>query len=70
MTREHEQGRPGDSIEVRSTVDAPARRGRILEVLGHDEHVHYRVRWDDEHESILYPAHAEFTIHRRAAERA
>ena len=67
MTTDHEPARPGDWIEVRSTVDAPSRRGEVLEVLGHDAHVHYRVRWDDEHESIFYPAHADFLIHRRAA---
>jgi hypothetical protein len=25
-------------------------------MLGHDDHEHYRVRWDERHESILYPA--------------
>ena len=34
----------------------PARRGQIVELLGHDGHEHYRVRWDEQHESILYPA--------------
>lgn len=27
----------------------------ILEVLGDAGHEHYRVRWDDGHESVLYP---------------
>lgn len=31
------------------------RFGEILEVLGLPGHVHYRVRWDDDHESIFYP---------------
>ncbi len=32
------------------------RTGEILEVLGESAHEHYRVRWDDGHESILYPS--------------
>ena len=63
-------GRPGDWVEIRATADAPARRGEIREVLGRPGHEHYRVRWDEEHESIFYPANAGYAIHRRAAERA
>jgi hypothetical protein len=70
MTTSDEPGRAGDRIEVRSTVDGPARRGEILEVLGEPDHLHYRVRWDEEHESLFYPAHADHLIHRRASERA
>jgi len=34
-----------------------ARRiGEILEVLGEAGHEHYRVRWDDGHESVFYPS--------------
>jgi len=33
------------------------RRGEILEVLGREGHERYRVRWDERHESIVYPAH-------------
>jgi hypothetical protein len=32
------------------------RRGQIVEVLGGPGHVHYRVRWDEHHESIFYPS--------------
>jgi hypothetical protein len=32
------------------------RTGEILEVLGEPAHEHYRVRWDDGHESIFYPS--------------
>ena len=46
----------GDWIEARGLHGEPSRRGRIVELLGHDAHEHYRVRWDEEHESILYPA--------------
>ncbi len=46
----------GDWIEARGLYGQPARRGQIIELLGHDEHERYRVRWDEKHESILYPA--------------
>jgi Ala-tRNA(Pro) deacylase len=47
----------GDVIEVggRRVGEAP-RVGEILEVLGSSERPHYRVRWDDGHESVFYPA--------------
>lgn len=32
------------------------RTGEILEVLGPQGHRHYRVRWDDGHESVFYPS--------------
>ena len=32
------------------------RTGEILEVLGDPAHEHYRVRWDDGHESIFSPS--------------
>lgn len=45
----------GDQIIVESAVlDSPRRRGEVLEVI--EEGVrHYRVRWDDGHESIYFP---------------
>ncbi len=47
----------GDVIEVdgRRVGDTP-RKGEVLDVLGAPEHAHYRVRWDDEHETLFYPA--------------
>jgi Domain of unknown function (DUF1918) len=48
--------RAGDSIETRGVHGQAARRGEILEVLGREGHEHYRVRWDEQHESIVYPA--------------
>ena len=46
----------GDVIEItgHSVGDAP-RTAEIVEVLGGPEHVRYRVRWEDGHESILFP---------------
>ncbi len=46
----------GDWIETHGLHGEPARRGQIVELLGHEGHEHYRVRWDEQHESILYPA--------------
>ena len=48
--------RPGDWIVARGVGDKPARRGEIVELLGGPGHEHFRVLWDEQHESILYPA--------------
>lgn len=47
----------GDLIEItgHAVGDAP-RKAEILEVLGGEGHEHYRVRWEDGHESIYFPA--------------
>ena len=45
----------GDWIEVDDTAGGNPRRGQITEVLGAGRHLHYRVRWDEEHESLFYP---------------
>lgn len=57
---------PGDIVETsgRHVGDA-GRRGEVVAVLG-DENLHYLVRWDDGHESTLYPGEGT-TIRRRAA---
>ena len=47
--------RKGDWIEVSGLPGRPARRGRVMEILGEGEHVHYRVRWDEQHESLFFP---------------
>ncbi len=36
-------------------VGETPRKGEILEILGLPGHPHYRVRWEDGHESIFYP---------------
>jgi Domain of unknown function (DUF1918) len=48
--------RVGDWIETRGLHGEPARRGQIVELLGREGHEHYRVRWNERHESIVYPA--------------
>jgi hypothetical protein len=48
---------PGTVIIVRGhSVGAQRRAGEILEVIGGPGHQRYRVRWDDDHESIFFPA--------------
>jgi Ala-tRNA(Pro) deacylase len=57
---------PGDVVElVGRRVGNRGRTGEILEVLGAPDHLHYLVRWEDGHESILYPA-AGSHVRRRA----
>ncbi len=46
----------GDWLEARGIHGEPARVAEILEILGEPGREHYRVRWDEQHESIVYPA--------------
>ena len=51
------QAKSGDVVVVhgRSTTNH-GRTGVIVEVLdAGSEHEHYRVRWDEEHESLFWP---------------
>jgi hypothetical protein len=58
MTKTVETGpRPGDIIEIHGNhVGQSGRSGEILEVIGEPGHQHFRVRWEDERESIFYPS--------------
>lgn len=50
------QAKPGDVVVVHGhTTGDPGRTGVIMEVLGSGEHEHFRVRWDEEHESLYWP---------------
>ncbi|WP_228430623.1 DUF1918 domain-containing protein [Baekduia soli] len=51
--------RTGDRLEVRGLPGSASRHGMILEVLGEGAHEHYRVRWDEEHESLFFPGSGE-----------
>jgi hypothetical protein len=53
----------GDRISVESerTGRGP-RQGEIVEVLDAGGTVHYRVQWDDGHESTLFPSAGSVTI--------
>lgn len=56
----------GDWIEVNGIPGYPPRRGEVLEVFGHPGHEHYRVRWDEKHESLHFPAQGTTIIHHGA----
>ena len=57
--------RVGDWIEARGLPGYPSRRGEIEELLGQPGHEHYRVRWDEQHESIVYPADGVIVLPRK-----
>lgn len=45
----------GDQIVIESPMlDTPRRRGEVVEVIGQGDRQHYRVRWDDGHESVFF----------------
>lgn len=50
------QAKAGDRVTIRGrTVENPDRHGEIIEVRGPDGAGPYVVRFDDGHESIVYP---------------
>lgn len=56
-------GRVGDRVILESErTGRAAREGEILEVLGAGEGIHFRVRWEDGHESTLFPSVGSVTI--------
>jgi len=60
----------GDVIVIEGHHVGDARRaGEILEVLGSPGHEHYRVRWDDDRETVFYPS-SDATIRRHEPVRA
>ena len=60
------RARPGDWLEAHGIPGYPSRRGQIVEVLGRPGHERFRVRWDEQHESICYPADGVIVIPRDA----
>ncbi len=61
-------GSAGDRVSVESErVGQSAREGEILEVLGSEAVLHYRVRWDNGHETTFFPSAGSLRIIRRAA---
>ena len=67
MTTEKRQPRRGDWLEVNGVPGYPPRRGQSLEVLGSPGHPHSRVRWDEQHESLHFPAQGTAIVHRGEA---
>jgi len=57
----------GDWIVAHSISGGTSRRGQVIELLGDQPHARYRVRWDEMHESILYPADGVEIVPRRGA---
>ena len=53
----------GDRIIVESEkVDVPPRAGEILEVIAHELHTEFRVRWEDGHTSEIRPTAGSYRI--------
>ena len=53
------EAKAGDRLDVHGRPGAPTRHGMILQVLGRPDHEHYRVQWDEEHESLFFPGAGE-----------
>ncbi len=63
-------GRKGDVVLISGhRVGERERIGEILEVLGEEDRVHYRVRWEDGNESVFYPG-SDASIRRSSADDA
>lgn len=53
----------GDRIIMGSDkVGVAARQGEILQVIPHEPHTEFRVRWDDGHQSEIRPIAASYRI--------
>ena len=61
-THHKNEAREGDWIEVSGRPGRHPRSGQILEILGRRGHEHYRVRWDESHESIFFPTEGPTVI--------
>jgi uncharacterized protein DUF1918 len=59
----------GDLVEARGIHGQPPRRGEIVELLDSGSRTRYRVSWEREQESILYPADGVLIMPRRRATR-
>lgn len=54
----------GDAIVVDNMeLGHPRRQGEVLEVIGEGDRQHYRVRWDDGHESLFFPGSTAHAVH-------
>ncbi len=57
------EARVGDEIVVDGLHSGdPVREGEVLEVLHAGDVLHYRVRWDDGHETLFYPGSNAHTV--------
>ena len=63
MIETQQAPKPGDLIVVHGhRVGDAGRTGEILEVLGEPGHEHFRVAWEDGHESVMYPSNDAVVI--------
>ena len=63
--------KPGARVIVESeSVDRPARKGVIQEVVREEPRPRYRIRWDDGHESIYTSADGALKADEAAARSA
>ena len=59
---------PGDRIIIRGrTVESSDRHGEVIEVRGPDGGPPYSVRFDDGHESVVYPG-GDFVVEKPKSE--
>jgi hypothetical protein len=46
----------GDEVEIEGVhIGDITRKGQIVEIMGLGDTEHYRVSWDDGHETLFYP---------------
>ncbi len=69
MTTSVKKAHAGDWIEVQGLPGSPSRGGQVLEVIGRPGHERYRVRWDEKHESILFPTEGVRVVPHLVSER-
>ena len=55
----------GDRLEAHSIHGGRPRCGSVVRVLGRGTRQRYLVRWDEQHESIVYPADGVRLVARR-----
>jgi Ala-tRNA(Pro) deacylase len=68
-TKRRPRARVGDVVAIEGRrVGQAGRSGQILEILGEPGHEHFRVRWEDGHESVFYPG-ADAVVRRKTASR-
>ena len=61
------QAEVGDELTVRGRHQGDEdRHGKITEICGQDGAPPYRVRWQDDHESIFFPASGTVVEHHPA----
>ena len=70
MDGDHAQigARVGDWLEAHGMHGGGVRRGQIVEILGGPGRWHFQVRWNEHHESIVFPNDGVRIVPEQAAE--